>query len=118
MFYVIFFKISYIYLKIIYRQKNLFSSTFTEGVLDRTIFLIRRKFEYSVMQSDGNNFYGDSLFIFLVLNAVFITVYHVKSVQDDISAKTVPIWLHHTATYIVDYNSSGCLIVALRDKGY
>ena len=27
----------------------------------------------------------DSLFIFLVLNAVFITVYHVKAVQDDIS---------------------------------
>ena len=42
------------------------------------------------MQSDGNNFYGDSLFIFLVLNAVFITVYHVKNVQDDISTKTVP----------------------------
>ena len=29
----------------------------------------------------------DQLFIFLVLNAVFITVYHVKDVQDDISEK-------------------------------
>jgi len=27
----------------------------------------------------------------LVLNAVFITLYHVKAVQDDVSAKTVPI---------------------------
>ena len=32
-----------------------------------------------------------SLFLFLALNVVFITVYHVKAVQDDISAKTVPI---------------------------
>ena len=31
----------------------------------------------------------DLLFIFLVLNAVFITVYHVKAIQDDISPKTV-----------------------------
>ena len=38
----------------------------------------------------------DSLFIFLVFNAVFVTLYHVKAVEDDISAKTVPIWLHHT----------------------
>ena len=30
----------------------------------------------------------DSLIIFLGLNAVFITVYHVKAVEDDISAKT------------------------------
>ena len=34
--------------------------------------------------------------MFLVLNAVFITVYHVKAVQDDIFVKTVPTWLHHT----------------------
>ena len=33
----------------------------------------------------------DSLFIVLVLNAGFITVYLVKAVQDDISSKTVPI---------------------------
>ena len=39
------------------------------------------------------------LFIFLVLNAVFLTVYPVKAVQDDISAKTVPIRLHHTACW-------------------
>ena len=38
----------------------------------------------------------DSLFIVLVLNAVLINVYHVKAVQDDISAKTVPIGFHHT----------------------
>ena len=31
------------------------------------------------------------LFILLVLNTVFIPVEHVKAVQDDISAKTVPI---------------------------
>ena len=30
-------------------------------------------------------------FDILVLNSVFITVYHVKAVQDDISAKSVPI---------------------------
>ena len=33
----------------------------------------------------------DSLFIFLVLNAVSITVYRVKAIQDDISARTFPI---------------------------
>ena len=33
----------------------------------------------------------DSLFIFLGLNAVFITVHHDKAVHDDISAKAVPI---------------------------
>ena len=58
------------------------------------------------MQSDGNSFCGDvvsnrhylgmkipkdSLVIFLVLNAVFITIYLVKAVKDDISAKTFPI---------------------------
>ena len=31
------------------------------------------------------------LFKFLVLNAVFVALYHVKAVQDDISAKTVPV---------------------------
>ena len=33
----------------------------------------------------------DLLFIFLVLNGIFFTVYHVKAFQDDISAKSVPI---------------------------
>ena len=32
-----------------------------------------------------------SLFIFLVLNALFTTVYYIKAFQDDISARTVPI---------------------------
>ena len=41
------------------------------------------------------------LIIFLVLNAVFITDYHVKAVQDDISAKTVPIWLHQTVHWLI-----------------
>ena len=36
------------------------------------------------------------VFHFVVLNTVIITVYHVRTVQDDISAKTAPIWLHHT----------------------
>ena len=40
------------------------------------------------------------LFIFLVLNAFFICLCHVKAVQDDISAKTVPIWLHQTVEKI------------------
>ena len=35
-------------------------------------------------------------FIYLVKNVVFIPRCLVKAVQDDISAKTVPIWLHHT----------------------
>ena len=34
---------------------------------------------------------NDSLRKFLVLYAFFITVYHVRAVQDDISAKAVPI---------------------------
>ena len=38
----------------------------------------------------------DSLFVHFVLNALFIIVYHVEAVQDDISAKTVPVWLHIT----------------------
>ena len=33
----------------------------------------------------------DLLCIYLFFYAVFITVYHFKAVQDDISAKTVPI---------------------------
>ena len=33
----------------------------------------------------------DSLFLLLVLNSVYITVYHAKAVQVDIFAKTVPI---------------------------
>ena len=33
----------------------------------------------------------DSLSMSLVLNSVFITVYHVKAVRDDISTKPVPI---------------------------
>ena len=33
----------------------------------------------------------DLLFTCLVFNAVFIILYHVKAVQDDISAKSVPI---------------------------
>ena len=32
----------------------------------------------------------DLLFIFLVLNAIFMTLYHVKAVQDDIFAKLLP----------------------------
>ena len=36
------------------------------------------------------------LFLYSVYNAVFILICHVKAVQDDISAKTVPIWLHET----------------------
>ena len=37
------------------------------------------------------NISKDLLYIFFILNAVFITVYHVKAVQDDISAKTISI---------------------------
>ena len=34
------------------------------------------------------------LFIFLVKNTVFMSVYHVKAVKDDISVKSVPIASH------------------------
>ena len=34
--------------------------------------------------------------LFMVLNAVFITVYQFKTFQDDIPVLTVPMWLHHT----------------------
>ena len=36
------------------------------------------------------------IFIYLVLNVVFVPRCLVKAVQDDISAKYVPIWLDHT----------------------
>ena len=32
----------------------------------------------------------------MVLNTVFIPECHINTIQDDITAKTVPIWLHHT----------------------
>ena len=60
------------------------------------------------MQSDGNSFWGNIfldilnkpshikdlkklLFIYLVQNAVFISISHVNTNQDDISVKTIPI---------------------------
>ena len=43
------------------------------------------------------------LFIFLVLNAAFNPVWHVKAVQDYISIKTVPIWMHHTVSGFIYY---------------
>ena len=43
---------------------------------------------FSLVQS---LFPKDLLSIFLVLNAVFIPIYYVQAVQDDISAKTIPI---------------------------
>ena len=45
----------------------------------------------------------DLIFIFLVWNASFIPMYYVKAFQDDISAKTIPIWLHHTVQYIFKF---------------
>ena len=30
-------------------------------------------------------------------------MYYVKAFQDDISAKTIPIWLHHTVQYIFKF---------------
>ena len=54
------------------------------------------------------------LFIFLVLNAVFITVYHFKAVQDDISAKSVPIWLHHTVIIQIQGHSNSYGIQMLK----
>ena len=44
----------------------------------------------------------DSIFIFLVLNAVFITVYHVRFGQDDISARTAPCVASHCITFTKD----------------
>ena len=41
-----------------------------------------------------------SLFILLVLNAVFITIYHAKAVHGHLR-KNVPIWLHHTVRWTV-----------------
>ena len=38
------------------------------------------------------------LFIFLVLNPVFIPMCQDKTIQDDISAKTIRIWLHPTVS--------------------
>ena len=43
--------------------------------------------------------------LILVLNAVFIAAYHVKVVQDEISTKTAPIWLHHTVDFNFIFNA-------------
>ena len=46
----------------------------------------------------------DSLYIFLVLNAVFISIHHFKAVKDEISAKNFPsdcIALYHSITFMV-----------------
>ena len=45
------------------------------------------------------------VFIFLVLNTVFITVYHGKAVRDDIPLYVIPIWLHHTIFYTKYFDS-------------
>ena len=62
-------------------------STHTQSLLTFKIFIIKiKKIDHD---------------IFLVLNATSITLYHIKAIQDDISAKTVPVWLHHTVDKIV-----------------
>ena len=51
----------------------------------------------SLLKKNLHNKITKRLFvIFLVLNAVFITIYLVNAVQDDNSAKSVPIRLHLT----------------------
>ena len=54
-------------------------------------------------------------FILLVLNAFFINICHVKAVQDDISEKTVPIWLHDTVLHRLGVGHEGWQL--LRDEG-
>ena len=46
--------------------------------------------------------------IYLVKNVVFITRCLVKAVQDDISAKFVPIWLHQTSNCTINNSESVC----------
>ena len=57
----------------------------------------------------------DFFFIFLVFNAVFITVYHDKAVRDDISAKSVPIWLLHTVYPLQIRHPNVVLIIKLNN---
>ena len=45
-------------------------------------------------------------FIYLVWNVVFIPRCFVQAVRDDLSAKTVPIWLHHTVRAWLKHRSS------------
>ena len=54
--------------------------------LNLHILLLLSKFKIFIIK-----ILNDSLYIVLVFYAVFVTVYYVKAVQDDISAKTVPI---------------------------
>ena len=45
-------------------------------------------------------------------NAVYVPGCYVKAIQDDITSKTVPIWLHHTEVY-----KTVCLGVAVHPLG-
>ena len=76
--------------------------------LNKQIFLTLLNFKIFIIKIQK-----DLLFIFLVFHADFVTVYHVKAVQDDLSAKTVPIWLHHTVYKTIKRVQ---LIVTLKKK--
>ena len=67
-------------------KPNFMSSLLLYILLNYAYFSITLQFKIFIIKIQR-----DSLFIFLVLNSVLITVYHVKAVRDDITAKTVPI---------------------------
>ena len=53
---------------------------------------------YNTTEALKNNFMSSFKNAYTLISrlSVFITVYHVRAVQDDIFAENVPIWLHHT----------------------
>ena len=92
--------IIYYYYSVIQSDGNSFCGNFGPAGFNKTSVLYFFKYAYSSItlrfKMFITKFPTDSLLIILVLNAVFITIYDVKAVQDVISAKIVPIWLHHT----------------------
>ena len=54
------------------------------------------------------------LLIFLASNAFFTPKFHVKAVQDGISAKTGSIWLHHTVNweFKIEYIFNICILLS------
>ena len=54
------------------------------------------------------------LLIYLVLNVIFIPIRHVKSVQDDISFKTIRLWLHDTVYNNIHYTVRVIFILKVR----
>ena len=71
-------------------------------VIERCISLymhfLQSLIKFQIFRIEGQKYL---LFIYLVLNAAFIPIYHVKAVQDDISSWTIAQWLRNAVLYKV-----------------